>query len=107
MRNPAKSALRRFRQRFTSFAYLLGAALALMGFSDLRADTGVSIPTGTWTLILTRGVPASTNGWEQLVYVRPLKQSIMLSQYHQRNSEPNESLVGYNFDTNSWDVIDM
>jgi N-acetylneuraminic acid mutarotase len=41
------------------------------------------------------------------VYVPPIKQSVMLSQYHQRNSEPDESLVGYNFDTNSWDVIDV
>ena len=75
------------------------------GFS--RADTGVPIPAGSWTLALTRGFPAEANGWEQLVYAPVLKRSIMFSQYHQRNSEPNESMVAYNFETNSWEVIDM
>lgn len=75
--------------------------------SKLGADGGIPIPAGTWTPVLTHGLPAQANGWEQLVYVPPLKQSIMLAQYHQRNSEPNESLVGYNFDTNSWDIVDM
>ncbi len=68
---------------------------------------GITIPSGTWTLVPTHGLPAEGNGWEQLVYVPAIQQSIMLSQYHQRNSEPDESLVGYNFDTNSWAVIDM
>src|ERR1035438_1126073 len=53
----------------------------------LRGDSGIPIPAGTWTFVLTHGLPAEANGWEQLVYVPPLKQSIMLSQYHQRNSE--------------------
>src|SRR5579862_1912521 len=75
--------------------------------SGASGESGISIPSGTWTMALTRGVPASTNGWEQLVYASAVKQSIMLSQYHQRYSETNESLVGYNFDTNSWDVVDM
>ena len=72
-----------------------------------QADSGVAIPPGTWTQVLTHGLPVEANGWEQLIYVPPLKQSIMLSQYHQRNSEPNESIVGYNFDTNAWSIIDM
>lgn len=69
--------------------------------------SGIPIPTGTWTLVLTRDLPEETNGWEQLVYASSVQRSIMLSQYHQTNSEPNESLVGYNFDTNSWEVMDM
>jgi hypothetical protein len=73
----------------------------------LRGDSGIPIPAGTWKFVLTHGLPAAANGWEQLVYVPPLKRSIMLAMYHQRNSEPNESIVGYNVDTNSWDVIDM
>jgi len=73
----------------------------------LRGDSGIPIPAGTWTLVLTHGLPAAANGWEQLVYVPPLKLSIMLALYHQRNSEPNESMVGYNFDTNGWNVVDM
>ncbi len=58
-------------------------------------------------MVLTKGIPEESNGWEQLVYASAVQQSIMLSQYHQYWSEPNESLVGYNFDTNSWDVVDM
>ncbi len=68
---------------------------------------GIPIPNGTWTMALTRGVPAQANGWEQLVYVPPLKQSVMFSQYHQHFSEPNMAWVGYNFDTNSWSVLDL
>ena len=94
----------------TAFAHL--AVLLLVGTlhagSKAHAGSpGIPVPVGTWTMVLTRGVPASTNDWEQLVYVPALQQSIMLSQYHQNNSEPNESIVGYNFDTSSWDVLDM
>jgi len=67
----------------------------------------IPVPPGTWVKVLTQDLPAQTNDWEQLVYVGPLQRSVMLSQYHQNNSEPNESIVGYNFDTNSWDVLDM
>src|ERR1700676_1370430 len=67
----------------------------------------IPVPPGTWVKVLTRDLPAQTTDWEQLVYVGPLQRSVMLSQYHQNNSEPNESIVGYNFDTNSWDVLDM
>src|SRR5271165_6124733 len=82
--------------------------LVLIGSSYAGTPgSGVPVPAGTWTLVLTQGVPAQTNDWEQLVYVPALQQSVMISQYHQNNSEPNESLVGYNFDTNSWDVLDM
>jgi Bacterial Ig domain/Kelch motif/Galactose oxidase, central domain len=55
----------------------------------------------------TQGIPEESNGWEQLVYAAAVKQSIMFSQYHQYYSEVNESLVGYNFDTNSWSIVDM
>jgi hypothetical protein len=80
---------------------------AVVGTAPSYGGNGVPIPNGTWTMVQTRGVPAATNGWEQLVYVPPLKQAVMLSLYHQRYSEPNESLVGYNFETNSWSVLDM
>ena len=58
-------------------------------------------------MVLTEGPPAGRNGWEQLVYASALKQSLMLSIYHQFGSEPNESLLGYSFDTNSWNLIDI
>ena len=65
------------------------------------------MPPGTWTFVLTKGLPVEANGWEQLVYAPILKRAVMFSQYHQRNSEPNESMVSYNFETNSWEVLDM
>jgi hypothetical protein len=71
------------------------------------SGTGIPVTTGTWTMVLSRGLPVSSNDWEQLVYVSAVQRSMMLSQYHQNNSEPNESLIGYNFDTNSWDILDM
>jgi len=67
----------------------------------------IPLPPGTWVRVLTADLPVQTNDWEQLVYVPALQRSVMLSQYHQNNSEPNESIVGYNFDTNSWEVLDM
>jgi hypothetical protein len=85
---------------------LLGIAVLTCAIHT-AAQTGIPIPTGTWTMVLTRGVPVSSNDWEQLVYVSPLKRSVMLSQYHQTDSEPNESLVGYNFDANNWDILNM
>src|SRR2546423_2523574 len=89
-------------------AILLAVASTIFIFHAVaRADAGVPIPAGTWTLALTRGLPVEVNGWEQLVYAPILKQSIMFSQYHQRNSEPNESMLGYNFETNSWGLLDM
>ncbi|MGA7410279.1 MAG: hypothetical protein WBW33_07325, partial [Bryobacteraceae bacterium] len=90
-----------------SLSALFCLALTAISPSPLLAQNGVAIPTGQWTMVLTRGIPAATNGWEQLVYVPPLQQSVMLSMYHQFDSEPNESLVGYQFDTNSWSILDM
>jgi len=79
------------------------------GFASLATaqGTGIPVPPGTWVKVLTRDLPVQTNDWEQLVYISPIQRSMMLSQYHQNNSEPNESLIGYNFDANSWDVMDM
>jgi hypothetical protein len=82
-------------------------ASALYASPVPQQGSGIPITNGTWNQVLTQGVPGSTNDWEQLVYSPAIKQSVMLSQYHQTDSEPNMSLIGYNFDTNSWDVLDM
>lgn len=86
---------------------LMTLAGSLYASTQQAPGSGIPVPTGIWTLVLTRDLPASTNGWEQLVYAPAIQGSIMLSQYHQTNSEPNESLVVYNFDTNDWEVLDM
>jgi hypothetical protein len=92
---------------------VVGLIFFVIFVQSLIAGTGnapgpcIPVPPGTWVKVLTRDLPAQTNDWEQLVYVGPLQRSVMLSQYHQNNSEPNESIVGYNFDTNGWDVLDM
>jgi hypothetical protein len=83
------------------------ATLADFTFLTSALGPGIPIPNSNWTMLLTNGLPAETNAWEQLVYASAVKQSIMLSQYHQYGTEPNETLVGYNFDTNSWDAVDM
>ena len=89
-----------------SFSFF-SVCLLVASLPSASAQSGIPIPNGTWTMVLTRGLPEESNGWEQLVYASAVKQSIMLSQYHQRYSEVNESMVGYTFDTNSWDVVDM
>ena len=71
------------------------------------AAPGIPIANGKWTMVLTKGAPVAANAWEQLVYAPPIHRSMMLAIYHQNNSEPNETLLGYNFDANTWDVIDM
>jgi chitodextrinase len=93
-----------------AFVALFGIFLfvsQVQGSTSQAPGTGVPIPIGNWTLMTTAGIPESSNDWEQLIYAHSLQQSIMLSIYHQSNSEPNETLVGYNFDTNAWDVLDM
>ncbi|HVI09892.1 MAG TPA: kelch repeat-containing protein, partial [Candidatus Binatia bacterium] len=91
----------------TAFLCLLWAIAAGALPASAQTSPGIPVPVGTWTNVLTQGLPVSTNDWEQLVYAHSIQQSVMLSQYHQVNSEPNESIIGYNFDTNSWDVLDM
>ena len=49
---------------------------------NTSAQNGIPVPSGTWTKVLTRGVPEGSNGWEQLVYASGIKQSITLSMYH-------------------------
>jgi hypothetical protein len=92
--------------RFSRSVALTTFVLAIAANVDAQS-AGTPVPAGTWTMAVTQGVPASSNGWEQTVYASGIKQSVMLSQYHQQNSEPNESIVGYNFDTNGWNVLDM
>lgn len=82
-------------------------AIFLANSAQAQTQTGVPVPVGTWTMVLSTDLPVQSNDWEQLIYISPIQRSVMLSQYHQNNSEPNESLVGYNFDANSWDVLDM
>src|ERR1017187_2155756 len=86
---------------------LAGLSLIVDGRLHAQQGSGIPVPAGNWTMAPTQGIPAESNGWEQLVYASAVKQSIMFSQYHQYYSEVNENLVGYNFDTNSWAVVDM
>src|SRR5258706_9757590 len=89
------------------------AAAALVAFAVsltspiTLAQTGIPIPAGTWTIVQTNGVPAQAVGWEKLVYAPVFKRALMWSKYHQGGSEPNESMLSYNFETNSWDILDM
>lgn len=85
---------------------VIGLAGTLLS-AGAQTAPGVPVPPGTWVKVLTRDLPVQTNDWEQLVYVPAIQRSVMLSQYHQNNSEPNESIIGYNFDTDAWDVLDM
>jgi len=83
------------------------STMADFTFITQASQPGIPLSNGTWTMVLTQGLPVQSNDWEQLVYASVVKRSIMLSQYHQFDTEPNETLLGYDFDTNRWDIIDM
>gem|GEM_PF-5096891 len=101
--NPISLVLKPLKAAVFSCFYLFVLANSL----PAQQGGGVPITTGTWNMVLTQGIPESANNWEQLVYAPAIQQSIMLSQYHQSDTEPNETLLGYNFDTNRWDIVDM
>jgi hypothetical protein len=59
-------------------------------------------------MVPTRGLPAQTVGYEKLVYATaPLKKAAMLGNYHSLGTEPNQAITAYDFDTNSWTVLDI
>src|SRR6267154_1841633 len=92
----------------TRFAAAALVAFALSLTSSVAlAQSGIPIPAGTWTMVQTNGVPAQAVGWEKLVYAPVFKRALMWSKYHQGGSEPNESMLSYNFETNSWELLDM
>lgn len=79
------------------------ASLSLLAASD-----GIPIPTNSWLMVPTRGLPAQTVGFEKLVYApSPVKKAVMLGNYHELGTEPNQSLIAYDFETNRWSVLDI
>lgn len=68
---------------------------------------GIPLPANTWTMIATHGVPGEAVGWEKLVYSPAMKKAVMLGNYHQTGSEPNTTLLAYDFAANRWDIMDM
>ncbi len=75
--------------------------------TTLNAGPGTPLPTNTWISPLTNGFPIEVVGWEKLVYAPSIKKAVMLANYHEFGSEPNQALVGYNFSANRWDVLSM
>jgi hypothetical protein len=68
---------------------------------------GIPISNGAWTMIPTKGLPVQSVGYEKLVYApAPIKKAMMLGNYLGIGSEPNESLLAYDFETNAWSVLD-
>jgi hypothetical protein len=68
---------------------------------------GIPIPNGTWVKVLTTGIPQQADGWEKLVYASAAKKAIYFGGYHGTNEDGNQALVGYDFATNSWSVMDV
>jgi hypothetical protein len=69
---------------------------------------GTPIPTGRWVMIPTRGLPVQTVGYEKLVYApSPVSKAVMLGNYQQLSTEPNQAIIAYDFDTNYWSVVDI
>ena len=70
-------------------------------------QSGTPIPANTWVMVKTAGFPVQVEGFGKLVYGAGFKRSVMLENYHQSGSEPNQALVGYNFASNRWDVLSV
>ncbi len=69
---------------------------------------GIAILPNTWTMVPTNGYPVQTVGYEKLVYASsPVKKAVMLGNYHEFSTEPNQALIAYDFDSNRWDVLDV
>jgi hypothetical protein len=69
---------------------------------------GVSLTTGTWQMMKTYGGPVQTLGFEKLVYApKPIGKAVMLGGYHTYGSEPQNAIIGYDFETNAWTVYDI
>jgi len=83
------------------------ASSADSSFTTTSGGGSTPLPLNTWTMIPTHGVPAQLVGWEKLVYSPALKKSVMMGDYHELGSEPNEALVAYDFNSNRWDVLEF
>jgi hypothetical protein len=69
---------------------------------------GGSIPNGTWIMTKTHGIPMQIVGFEKIVYApSPIKKILMRGNYHDLGTEPNQALNAYDFETNSWSVLDV
>ena len=69
---------------------------------------GIPIATGTWLMVPTHGFPVQVVGYENLIYApAPVKKAVILGNYHDLGSEPNQSLNAYDFDTNTWSVLNI
>jgi hypothetical protein len=74
----------------------------------VASSGGIPIGTKKWVMVPTRGLPVQTVGYEKLVYAgAPLKRAAMLGNYHSLGTEPNQAITTYDFDTNSWNVLDI
>lgn len=74
----------------------------------VSSSGGTPIPLQSWLMVPTQGFPAQTVGYGKIVYApAPVKRVVMLDNYHELSSEPNQSMVAYDFEANRWDVLDI
>lgn len=93
-------------RRILEYALItLVVAAGPAGYAD--AGAGTPIPANTWVMMKTKGVPAQVMGFGRLVYASGFKRTVMLENYHQLGSEPDEALLAYDFTGNRWDVLNL
>jgi hypothetical protein len=84
------------------------AVLTLLAPAAPPVSGGIAIPTGTWTMVRTHGIPVQLVGFEKLVYApSPVKKILFRGNYHNLGTEPNQALNAYDFETNTWSVLDV
>ncbi len=87
--------------------YALISVVAICGRAASTPAAGTPIPVNTWVKMTTKGVPAQVVGFGRLTYAAGFKRTVMMENYHQLGSEPNEALLAYDFTTNRWDVLNL
>ena len=69
---------------------------------------GIPLPNKTWVMAPAQGFPVQIVGYDKLVYApSPVKKAVILDNYHELGSEPNQSFIAYDFDANRWDVLNI
>jgi hypothetical protein len=87
-----------------------GSRTALLTLTAPTPGTsvGIPIPNGAWTMVRTHGIPVQIVGFEKIVYApSPVKKILFRGNYHNLGTEPNQAINAYDFETNSWSVLDV
>jgi hypothetical protein len=91
-------------QTFTIAASACGGQTNLTA-PNFMVKAWASLPNNTWVTRTTHGVPIGQPGWEKLTYNPDLGKFLKWGNYHDANSEANNGLFAYDYETNTWTLV--